>query len=62
MVATQAKLDALTEIAKAHVAKTGKDIVSASGAAFGIGKPKRQTKPKQSLYTVKGTETDGDDD
>lgn len=61
MVATQAKLDALAEIAKGHVTATGKDIITASGAAFGIGKPKRQTKPRQSLYSI-SKEQDGDDD
>jgi hypothetical protein len=59
MVATQAKLDALEKIATGIVESTGRDIVTASGAAFGTQKPKANRKPTKSLYAVKGK--DGDD-
>jgi hypothetical protein len=58
IVATQASLDALEKIAAGIVEASGRDIVTASGAAFGIGKPKAQRKPTKSLYSIKGTEPD----
>lgn len=52
MVAVKAKLYALTEIAAGYVDRTGKDIVSKSGAAFGTGKPKASRKPTKALYQL----------
>lgn len=61
MVATKAKLDALAKIAAGHVQATGRDIVTPSGSAFGIGKPKRVMKPKPVLYAAKGSDSDDDE-
>ena len=51
MVAVQATLNALEELAIAHVKATGKDLVSPSGAAFGYDRPVKSRKTK-SLYSI----------
>lgn len=53
LVATEAKLDAMKKLANLWVDRTGRDLVSATGNAYGIhrppGKPKR---PKKCVYAI----------
>lgn len=51
LVALTAKLKAMQKMAAAYVKKTGSDIVSKSGNAFGSGKP-RKPRETTSLYHV----------
>lgn len=61
--ALQTKLDASQAILEKHVRDTGKDIETPDGLRFGFDKPKRNVKPKTTLYTVKTTgETDTSSD
>lgn len=62
LVALEAKREALTALVAAHVDRTGKDVVTDAGDAFGTGKPKRASKPRKSLYTLTKGGTDGSDD
>ena len=52
MVAIKAKLDAMTDIAKAYCDEHG-DITGSHGARFGRNKPKADRKPNAQLYEVK---------
>ena len=54
MFALESKLDGMALVAAAYVDRTGKDILTADGIAFGRGKPKADRKPKCELYTSKG--------
>lgn len=60
IVALQARLDAMTELADAYVRKTNNPIVSTHGNCFGFAPPKRATKPKTSLYQQRKDEDDAD--
>lgn len=49
--ALQIKVDALSKIATAYVDRTGADIVTDDGLAFGRAKPKAERKTPATLYT-----------
>lgn len=51
-------LDQMKKAASSHVEATGADIVSPSGIAFGIGKPKTARKQPKALYTTKPSDSD----
>jgi len=57
LVAMEAKVDALKKLAGAWVDKNQRDIVTAAGNCFGVGKPASTRKPTKALYSVK---SDGD--
>jgi hypothetical protein len=52
IVATQAKLDALVEIAGGMVDAKGDDLIASNGTAFGTRKPKKERRPSKALYAV----------
>lgn len=57
--ALKAKVAEWEAILEKHVRDTGADIETPDGLRFGFNKPKRTTKPKSALYSVKTTgETD----
>lgn len=56
--ALDVRADALRKFADVHIAKTGKDIVTPAGIAYGTNKPKANRKPTRSLYTLKPNEGD----
>jgi hypothetical protein len=59
-VVLQSRLDAMSKLASAYVERTGADIVSPSGAAFGTGRVKRAVKPKKELYVSWSDNQKGD--
>ncbi len=61
MHAIDASLAAMRKAAAAHVKATGADIVTQSGLAFGMQKPKSERK-QNSLYSIKAKEQSEDDD
>lgn len=61
MLALDTRLDAMRKAAMSYVSKTGNDIVSPSGAAFGYGKPKQSRKPSAALYSVKPNQESEDE-
>lgn len=60
MVARAAKLAEMEKFAARYVDQTGVDILSPTGAAFGVNKPKQNRKPTKALYSVK-TKGESDD-
>lgn len=62
MFALDARLTEMQKAAAAYVRKSGKDIVSPSGSAFGFGKPKRERKPSAALYSVKSDKEESEEE
>jgi len=58
LVAAEARVTAMRKMASQYVSKTGKDIVSEAGNAFGTGKPKTARAPAKATYSVEATEDD----
>lgn len=52
LAAVEAKADAMRKTLSAWVDKTGRDIVTPAGNAFGTQKPKAKRKPEKTLYAV----------
>lgn len=62
MHALDVRLTEMRKAAQQHVSKTGQDIVSPSGAAFGFGKPKANRKPSAALYSIKAPNTETEEE
>jgi hypothetical protein len=67
LVSLEAQAGALAKLAAAHVKKTGQDIVTPLGNAYGLSAPKRTVAPKMKAYESsrrlvadEGTEADGE--